>query len=390
MDEKTIQLYSLLIYLTGCALHDIVPDKKYTENMDLKQLYYAAQAQTLTAMVCMALERGNTFEHADEKVVLKWREAKDKAIRKNMMLDVMREQIFDKLEQEKIWYMPLKGSILKALYPKYGMRQMADNDILIDANGQKKVKDIMEQLGFETTNFGKGNHDVYEKPPVYNFEMHTSLFGRTNKDAWFLYYGKVKDRLIKDADNNYGYHFSEEDFYLYMMVHGCKHFEGSGTGLRTLVDTYVYERKKGAQLDWDYIEKEAEKLEIAAYETANKALAEKLFEVPVNPETLWKNLSSEEQKALNIYIGAGTYGTTEISVKNKLNELQEEGQIKKETKRKYCWRRLFPDLHWYEMYEPFIYRHKWLIPFFIPFRVVRGILIKRKKIIAEIKALRHI
>ena len=80
------------------------------------------------------------------------------------------------LDGAGIWYMPLKGTLLKDLYPKTGMREMADNDILFDASRCGDVKRIMESLGFEIKAYGTGPHDSYLKPPVSNFEMHRKLF----------------------------------------------------------------------------------------------------------------------------------------------------------------------------------------------------------------------
>ncbi len=72
--------------------------------------------------------------------------------------------------------MPLKGTLLKDLYPKTGMREMADSDILFDASRCGDVKRIMKSLGFEIKAYGTDPHDSYLKPPVSNFEMHRKLF----------------------------------------------------------------------------------------------------------------------------------------------------------------------------------------------------------------------
>ena len=51
----------------------------------------------------------------------------------------------------------------------------------------------------------------------------------------------------------------------------------SGTGLRSLLDTFVYISRKGEILDWAYITGEAEKLGIAEFEVKNRNLALHLF-----------------------------------------------------------------------------------------------------------------
>ena len=72
--------------------------------------------------------------------------------------------------------MTLKGIILKEMYPKLGMRQMADNDILYDKQYQEELLNFMIARGYEPSQIGEGNHDVYEKAPVYNYEFHTALY----------------------------------------------------------------------------------------------------------------------------------------------------------------------------------------------------------------------
>lgn len=375
-----------LIYLTACALHGAAPDEAVTAGMELSRGYRLACAHALGAVFCMALEETAAYERAEPELQRQMQDAKNKAIRKNMLLDAEREQLFAWMDAEEIWHMPLKGVLLKELYPRVGMRQMSDNDILFDAAAQYRVRDHMKARGYTAVSVGKGNHDVYKKPPVYNFEMHTALFGAAHDPLWQNYYADVKERLLRDSEASFGYHFREEDFYLYFMAHACKHYSTGGTGLRTLTDTYVYIRSK-ANLDRNYIAAEAKKLGISDFEEAVRKLAEKLFRAPVLLSEA--ELTKEEREMLSYFLYSGTYGTTENRVKNKLEQLQRDGApITKKTKRKYLLRRIFPDMEWYKSYAPFCYRHRWAIPFFWVWRLMRGALVKRKRIAGELEAVK--
>ena len=115
MNEKVRKLYGAIIYIIACALHKEVPDVQYIADVNLSEMYVLAQRHTLTAIVCMGLEACKALDAADGDIAAKWREARDKAIRKNMLMDAERSKIFAKLEQAGIWYMPLKGSILQGL-----------------------------------------------------------------------------------------------------------------------------------------------------------------------------------------------------------------------------------------------------------------------------------
>ena len=131
-----------MIYLTACAINGKTPRQERIDKLDLPNLFEVCQKHILTACTAYALESAGVKDHD-------FTQAKEKAVRKNILLDVERGNILRKLEAEKIWYMPLKGSILKDWYPKLGMRQMSDNDILFDINHRNDVRKIMQQFGFE-------------------------------------------------------------------------------------------------------------------------------------------------------------------------------------------------------------------------------------------------
>ena len=214
-----------LMYLIRCVLNNKVPAKEKLDKMDLSGVFAVAKAHSLTAIAAYALESAGIYDKDFE-------EEKNKAIRKTIILDA-------ELEKACIWYMPLKGILIKDLYPQIGMRQMADNDIIFDNNRSDDVRIIMQSLGFQTESFDSGNHDVYYKPPVCNFEMHTELFGDWHQEELYTYFSNIFQKVIKDNENGYGYHLSVEDFYIYITAHNYKHYSSGGTGLRSLVDTYV-------------------------------------------------------------------------------------------------------------------------------------------------------
>jgi len=259
------------------------------------------------------------------------------------------------------------------------MRQMSDNDILFDPVYQHQVKVYMESRGYETTSFAIGNHDVYEKPPVYNFEFHTSLFNEYLYEQWANHYENIKLRLEKDQENHFGYHFRDEDFYVYFLCHGYKHYSVSGTGIRFLSDIYVFLQKKKDSMDWGYVQRELDELKIHEFEIATRELAEKLFGADNY------DLAGEEEKILGYLMGSGTYGTMKNRVNRKLDEIQKsEGPVTGWTKFRYTWKRLFPDKEFMKAYRPFLREHEWVIPFFWIYRIVRGAILRRKQIQKEL------
>ena len=366
--EMKASVYDML-YLTACAVNGIVPHR---ENIDLDNLYAVCKFHSLTAAVAMALES------AGAALPNKWREAKAKAIRKNLLLDAEREQILGFMEKSGIWYLPLKGIILKEIYPKAGMRQMADNDILYDSRYQKQVMEYMKGRGYTAESVGKCQHDTYMKPPVYNFELHTRLYNESTDKTIYRYYSDVKSRLVKDADNEYGYHFTDEDFYIFMTVHEHKHYSAGGTGLRSLLDSFVYLWAKGGKLDWSYIGGELDKLGLGEFERRSRALAMKVFSSSELPQ-----LSEDERKMLEYYLLSGTYGTTKNHIENNMKKFAEK--TGSTSKFRFIMRRIFPEIEVYKESYPFFYKHKILLPIGWLYRLFKGVILNGKKMTNELK-----
>ena len=230
-----------MIYLIRCVLHDQIPLKEKLDKIDLSKLYEVAEKHSLTAITSYVLESAGVVDE-------RFTQAKAKAIRKSILLDIERERILSVFEKARIWHMPLKGIILKEYYPKIGMRQMCDNDILFDSNKAKDVESIMSSLGFIKQKTHTGHHIVFHKEPVCNFEMHYSLFSESNANTFSSYYSNVKTRLIKSENKGFEYRFSPPDCYIYLNAHEYNHYSASGTGLRSLVDTYVFLMKNNEEI----------------------------------------------------------------------------------------------------------------------------------------------
>lgn len=382
--EKTSEI---LIYLMKCSLQNTKPEEAPLARADLEALLRLAGAHSVSAMVCMALEKTAIFAGADDAVKKHWREAKNKAIRKNMLLDAERAAIMMQLESAGIWHMPLKGSVLKDWYPKPGMREMADNDILFDPSERKRVRGIFQSRGYKIVSFGKGNHDEYEKPPLYHFEMHVSLFHEMYPKLAGQYQN-VKEKLLPVDGTACQFAFTPEDFYVFALAHAYKHYSGSGTGVRTLADIYVMNHHLGGVMNRDEVEQKLTRLGIAEYEQRSRVLAEKLFSgARPLPEI---ELNTDEKEMLRFYCDATTYGTIDNQIQNRLHELQGNAEgITLRTKLKYCCVRLFPGKEFCKYHYPFVYHHLWLLPFFWVWRMADKGISHRKKVKRELTLLRE-
>ena len=349
-----------LIYLCRCAVNGIAADKACVDRMDLAALYQVAQRHMLKAVVAYALAAAGVRNPA-----FLW--AKERAVRIAAMMDADQAKILEKLESAGIWYMPLKGAVLKDYYPAYGIREMYDRDILIDEDRAGDVRDIMQELGFSVEEYDEESHGCCRKPPVSIFEMHRRLMGPMSGKEIYSYYLDVKKLLQKDAGNDFGFHLKKEDFYVFLVVHEYKHFCNEGTGLRPLLDTYVY--LKNTDLDMNYVEAEVKKLGIESYEQMNRSLAMHLFGSG--------KLTSAEQARLDYVLSFGTYGREENFARNLLET---------EGKKGFFFSRLtLPYARMLEIY-PVLKKLPVLYPICWIHRLIYALIFKKDKVMAQLKA----
>ena len=351
-----------LIYLVSCAVDEKIPEKSIVNKIDLNQVYSLASKHMLSAAVAMALEDAGFRDERSSRVI-------GAALRKNMIFEEEKKRVLEKLDEAEIWHMPLKGSVLKDFYPKAVMREMSDYDILFDASRAKDVKRIMKSLGFSTVAFGTHNEDVYYKAPVTLFEMHRALFGARHEKKINVYYTDIKARLLSDANNRYNLRFTNEDFYIYIVAHEYSHYSVAGTGLRSLIDIYVY--LKNNSLDWKYVKDEITKLGISTFELQNRHLARCIFNT--------EELNTEDKQLLENFLTSGVYGTIENYAKNGL---------KKYGRWKYFLNRLtLPYDHMLDEYPvlrkaPFLYPVCWLSRL-----LIRGLFLRRDRFLYQLKVL---
>ena len=354
--------YEALIRLAACAVNNDSADVS-DPDVDFDALFELAEKHQMVSLIAAVLESNGI---RDDRFV----QERAKAIRKALIFDSERAAILSALEKARIWYMPLKGAVLKDYYPQIGMRQMSDNDILVDPARSDDVYKIMTGLGYTAVKYGTAHRDDYTKPPVSHFELHRVLFLESNGEGIYRYYRDVKDRLVKDEGNSYGFHFTDEDFYIYMIAHEYKHYASGGTGVRSLLDTYVFLKKLGDKLDWDYIGNEFNKLDIAEFEAKNRELALAVF-----TSGDLGQLCADQKEMLAYFFSSGMYGTIEHSV---ANGIKESGKLK------YVLHRIFLPMDKVKDHYPVFYKHKALLPVLPIYRLLRG----WKNAEAEFKAVR--
>ena len=352
------------------------------EDPNYSEIYKIAKYHSIQNMLYYAImeykEKFSLTSTIDPTLLKQLSTDNKNALAKAAYQEEEKEAIFKKLEEAKIDYMPMKGSIIKYLYPSIDMRSMADLDIYFDATKSKIVKNIMLDLGY-SLDLSNIDQDIYKKIPFMNVEMHKNLasesfvVGRYFKDYW--------PRLEKVKENGQEYQFNINDYYIFMVSHNAIDFSIAGMGIRRVIDEFIYLSKYRNELDYDYIEKELNNIELAKFESNLRKLAMYWFDDQVLNEDDTKLM----EEMVDYIIKSGTYGTIEHNILNKLMGEGVSDDINA-SKVKYILRRLFPSVSFMKERNPILKKVIILLPWFYFIRLCKGIFSKKKSAKNEYKA----
>lgn len=362
-----------MLYLCRCAVCVEPASAAAVSGMDLPKVFARCCEHSVESMAFEVLAdvltqgnlqgQGELHTLKNSPLIKEWQSRRDSSVRKAILLDAMRSSLYKFLDQIGAWHVSLKGIVLKDLYPKVGMRQMADNDVLFDDKFREQVRDWFVAQGFTVQLYGVSNEDVYLKEPIYNFEMHTRLFD-----------GDRHSDLQRYFENHRGEFLRDEDFYLYLVTHEFMHYRSCGTGIRSLTDRYVY--LSHHHLDFDYVQGEAAKIGLAEFELASRLLVQKVF----SPDFDMAALNVEEQKMLDYYLTSGTYGTDANGTENALEKKTRATGSKTFGKILFALGRVFPSRGgmavWCELNAPAL-KSRWMLPAAYIWRIARSIFVSK-------------
>ena len=314
-----------IIELVKCALTGGVPQLE--EGFDFEKAYEYAQSRQITPLLFYGASNIEGFM--------------DTLIGKKFFKSTMNlsfycaeqseaiKSVKDEFRANKIQHLAVKGTILRELYPYPEMRLMSDADILIKEEEYERIKPIMVGLGFEEQY--ESDHELVWKKGEISIELHKRLVPSYNKD-YYKYFGNGwKIATIKNEETC-EYLMTPEDSFIYTFVHFAKHYRDGGIGIKHIVDFFVY-LDKYPNLDFEYIDKELEKLQLLRFWKNTKKVLD-----------VWFNSAKSDDLSDFItakIFGSGAYGTFEGSINAEAVRLSKGNE---NVKRKKALNIIFPPL----------------------------------------------
>ena len=334
---------------------------------DWGKFYRICKFHKIQSMVCPGIQKLPKEQQPPEEILKKFQEAESMEIARDAVQAFSQEELLEAFEKEGISVLPLKGILMKRFYPVTSMRMMADLDILIDSEKRQSLRKIMQNAGYTIRSYNKGNHDVYYKEPCLNIEIHNKLFTPCDKKL-HSYYKSVWEYALETSP--YYYSFGLEDNFIYFTAHMAKHYYAGGTGIRSVIDFYLFLKKYKNSMDFNYIWSEFKKLGLCSF-----------YEMMADLSEIWfGNASGIKQTDLiaEYIFESGVYGTKHNNILN---------QINKNGKYKYILNRLFPNINIMKESFPILKRHCYILPLLWIYRLFFSALTKYKNIRYEIVTL---
>ncbi len=355
-----------IIKLIKSALHDEVSE--LSDGFDINEIFKTAKRhQIITLVYYGALKCGiSPNEQAMQQMFVSV--VKETMFDKNQNKELIK--LFACFDKEKIEYMPLKGVLLKKMYPKPEMRPMGDVDVLINTRQYEEIKTIMQNLGYKETI--ESDHELIWVKSGMCVELHKRIVSSYNKD-FYSYFGDG----WKFAKNRSGTHYSmtAEDKFVYLFTHFSKHYRGTGVGLRHIVDLWVY-KKYNPEMDENYIKNALKKLQLDVfYENVLKTLS------------VW--FGNEKQDSVTEFITSvilsnGVYGNRQSTLlASALKESKKTGNSK-DVRVKRILVNAFPPYNIMKEKFPFLKKVPILLPLFWVVRIINTFLFKRKQLEGKI------
>ncbi len=248
------------------------------------------------------------------------------------------------LEEAKIHFLPLKGSVLRQYYPQPWMRTSCDIDVLVAQKDLGAAADCLQKKhGY--TYAGKGPHDVsLFSSGGMHLELHYDLIengiAKASSKVLEAVWGAttVRDGCV------YWREMADEMFYFYHIAHMAKHLEEGGCGIRTFIDLWILDHREG--FDKAKRDELLKKGNLLKFAKVARALSRVWLEGAEHTEITMQM----EQYILQ----GGMYGTGENRI-----AIQQQ---KKGGRLKYAFSKIFIPYDVIKFHYPILQKHRWLTP----------------------------
>lgn len=307
----------------------------------LPEITALAQKHDVIHLIVFALKKNGLLDESNKNLESKMLIAVYRLEKLNYELT----KLCATLEQAKIPFIPLKGSVLRQYYPEPWMRTSCDIDVLVHGEDlQRVVSYLSDNLGYRRESQNSHDISMFTQGGVH-IEVHYNLVENGGVNSALAVLDTVWDTAIRRDGYTCHYEMPDEMFYFYHIAHMAKHFVGTGgCGIRPFLDIWVLNHR----IDFD-----REKRDKLLFDGGLSVFAK---QAELLSEVWFGNAKHTEiTKQMEEYIlRGGVYGTNTNRVAVQ--------QQKRGGKLKYALSKIFIPYDVIKFHYPILQKHRWLTP----------------------------
>lgn len=340
---KTEKLMFELLRVAVCETPVSDRLKEVCTSEMLDEVYTLACRHDLAHLVGQAASK---LALPESEALTKSKQVAMQAFARYMRLERAYHEVCIALENAKIPFLPLKGSVIRSYYPEPWMRTSCDVDVLVhEENLEHAIVVLTTKLGYK--NEGRGYHDVsLFSPGGVHVELHFTLIDEGYLPAAQKIAENVWAYVSPVRETNFQMQMSDEMFYFYHIAHMAKHLENGGCGIRPFLDIWILNHSV------EYSCTDREQLLVQGGMLAFAQAAEELSEVWFSDAQ--KGPLSEHLE--RFILDGGVYG-------NLQNQVAVQ-QTKKAGKLRYALSKIFLSYDIIKFQYPILQKHRWLTPLY--------------------------
>lgn len=362
------QIVRDFLELVRSAMH-ASPPQLDPEKVNWQEVFHLAQAHQLGAMIAYpALELVND---PASPVFSLGMQAVGSSLAQQQAQSRLLEEMRLSFPALQIPFLPLKGSLLRPMYPKPEMRTMCDLDILLHRQDLERAGQWLKEQGFEQE---EGfDHDVpYTKLPYLHVELHYRLFSEETSKSLDRFFDGVWQQAFPVEEGSWEYRLPPEWFSAYLTAHFAKHVFGSGSGVRSVLDLWLFRQK--VPMEEAKLFALLDRLHLSSFYRRMIQLGECWMEGILCP--------AELKPVQDYLLQSGVYGTEEHRVLSQSAQAQSKG--------KHLLRRFFPPMSQMRYHFPVLQQWPVLLPFCYVGRWIRVLKKGTGKFQREVEVLKGI
>ncbi len=334
-------------------LSAFIHNRKPCLNSDVQEIkvFYTFYFQNILPILAYMDKKWNIIK--DETIKRKLTDCYYQTVAENLKKVAMFEIVSQKLSENNIPHLPVKGWYLRTLYPVPELRTFGDIDILISKQDRKKADEIFIQSGYNVKENWEPTYSYYND--LSRCEVHTELMdsdlGKGEQVISFF------SSALETAEKDVGERLSpRKDIHLiYLFCHLAKHLYKGGAGIRMYMDIALFIKANSDILNFEKIYEDFKNLHLEQFFKTVIVACSEWFQIELPFEI--NDVKSSSTELLKKYtFSADLFGKTRdksiISIRN--DESGSKVSVLKDT--------LFPSTQKIEQRYKFIKGRKYLLP----------------------------